>query len=240
MPVVAHSVQVVVTVGMFAATAILALYCDLLRYRWFRQAAGTQAQRSRRPELVAPQSNGRRSRLAVALKQGRRPLSAAAQAAIARGAQPRRALLPEGLQDSGAVARLMGGGATINGLVVLLRPIPTSSASGAIQTAVAETIRELLEPGEFAAPLPGGEYLLICPSKRGSGAQQRLERFQDQIHDIRLRALAEHRLSYTWGAVECSALSLEEALLRARQNLRSAPRKTPSRELASHVRRAAV
>lgn len=79
---------------MLAVAAVLALITDYLRIRALRrelQAPANEHNMSMHvlvPDLPAPAvSNGRASRLAAALKQPRRQLSAGAQAAIERGAQ---------------------------------------------------------------------------------------------------------------------------------------------------------
>lgn len=93
-----HELQVIVTVTLLAVTAVLALISDYLRIRSLRRASGSPAKAAQTssmavhvlvPELPghAEVSGGRASRLAAALKQPRRELSAGARAAIERGSQ---------------------------------------------------------------------------------------------------------------------------------------------------------
>src|SRR5262245_33890343 len=120
-----HEAQIALTVTLLAATAILALLCDVIRYRTSRTrttgiavraqgpvseaapALRTTIAKTLVPELPAASAEkkalARASRLATALKQPRRVLSPAAQAVIQRSAQaaqtsPAR-VLPTGLQD---------------------------------------------------------------------------------------------------------------------------------------------
>ena len=98
-----HDFQVALTIIMIAVAAALALLTDYLRMRARRQETASEPAEEHSmamhvlvPELPAPTvAPGRASRLAAALKQPRRQLSPAAQAAIERGAQlattPRKA-----------------------------------------------------------------------------------------------------------------------------------------------------
>ncbi len=112
------------TVALLAVTAVLALLSDYVRIRSLRQMASGSSSTAKAmssktssmaahhilvPELPAqPEvSGGRASRLAAALKQPRRELSAGARAAIERGSQlaapPREGA---GLQTAGSLQRI--------------------------------------------------------------------------------------------------------------------------------------
>jgi len=130
--------------GELAAILSVALLYDLLR--WKNARLDNRALPLRR--VVSRPSEPKRAASPTAI------------AAIARGAMPRREssalpVLPPVIQDASVLARLISRRQQVSGLVWITR-LPEAS------------VRSLIGPEAFAAPLDSGEFLVIYPNPRAA------------------------------------------------------------------------
>jgi hypothetical protein len=176
---------------------------------------------SERRSAAEKKALSRSSRLAAALKEPRRALSPAAQAAIERGAQaaqPGRTI-PTGLQGASTLARMTRD--RISGLVIAVTP----KGSVTPTTAYQHRIASLLGPDDFAAPMEAGGFVLVLPNLHGAAAQQRLQDVAQRLTTIQ----AQYGVSFEWSSIEVESELIADAIGGALQQRESrADRKLPA------------
>jgi hypothetical protein len=125
------------------------------------------------------------------------------------------AMLPLGFQDGYVLNKLVQAHQPISGLVVSIGVNASRNADGTLPEAVHQVVQSLIGPNDFAAQSSEDEFLLIYPQEKGASAQRRLSRIAQQLWDFQLRSLGTFQILFSWGGVEVSSESIDEAIASA-------------------------
>jgi len=135
------------------------------------------------------------------------PKIAAADAGLPTG-------LPSGFHDGQVLARLVKQRHPVSGLVVSIGVSLSAGLDG-----VPLLIQTLIGPGDFAAQKGEKEFLLIFPGERGLSAQRRLGMVAQELWDFQLNSRETGSSLFSWGGVEVSDESIDEAMESASERM---------------------
>jgi hypothetical protein len=129
--------------------------------------------------------------------------------------------LPAGFHDGPALTRLVKQRQPVHGLVVSIGVSGNGSAAGDVPL----LIQTLIGPTDFAAPSGEEEFLLIFPAERGVSAQRRLSLVAQELWDFQLNSGETCSILFSWGGVEASGESINDAIESANERMRETRRK---------------
>lgn len=133
-------------------------------------------------------------------------------------------LLPAGFQDGFVLNKLVQSHQPVSGLVVSIGVSAASKSDGKLPAAVHELVQSLIGPHDFAAQSSDDEFLLIYPQERGASAQRRLSQIAQQLWDFQLRSLGSFQILFSWGGLEVSSESIDEAIASASERMQETRR----------------
>ena len=132
--------------------------------------------------------------------------------------------VPAGFHDGYVLSRLVQSRQPVSGLVVSIGVNVTRKAGGSMPSEVKGLMGSLIGPDDFACQSSEEEFLLIYPRERGASAQRRLSQIAQQLWDFQLRSLGTYSILFSWGGVEVSGESIEEAIASANQRMQETRR----------------
>ncbi len=148
--------------------------------------------------------------------QGIKPVPAAASS------------LPAGFhadfEDGFVLSKLVQGRQPVTGLVVSIGVNAPLKSDGKLPEGVLKLVESLIGPNDFAAQSGEDEFLLIYPQERGASAQRRLSQIAQQLWDFQLRSLGSFEILFSWGGVEVSSESIDEAIASASERMQETKR----------------
>ena len=139
---------------------------------------------------------------------------------------------PAGFHEGMALARLLNVDKAVRGLVMVIGINDLASRRGnrgqlgaeALTASIAEHLKSILEPGDFACKTSDDEFLLICGSERGAQAQRRLGRIAESLWDFQLRTIGTAGILFSWGGIEGKGEPFADVLATAAERMRETRR----------------
>jgi hypothetical protein len=129
-----------------------------------------------------------------------------------------------GFHDGLVLSKLVASRQPVSGLVVSIGVNSSRKSDSKLPEGVSELVESLLGPNDFAAQSGEDEFLLIYPEERGASAQRRLSQIAQQLWDFQLRSLGSFQILFSWGGVEVSSESIEEAIASASERMQETKR----------------
>jgi len=129
-----------------------------------------------------------------------------------------------GFHDGLVLSKLVASRQPVSGLVVSIGVNSSRKSDCKLPEGVSELVESLLGPNDFAAQSGEDEFLLIYPEERGASAQRRLSQIAQQLWDFQLRSLGSFQILFSWGGVEVSSESIEEAIASASERMQETKR----------------
>jgi hypothetical protein len=155
-------------------------------------------------------------------------LSRNAQGIKPAPAPPAEWSLPAGLEagfhDGFVLNKLVQSRQPVSGLVVSIGVNAPRNSEGKLPEGVLKLVESLIGPRDFAAQSAVDEFLLIYPQERGASAQRRLSRIAQQLWDFQLRSLGSFQILFSWGGIEVSSESIDEAIASASERMQETKR----------------
>lgn len=156
--------------------------------------------------------------------------------------------LPAGFQEGMTLARLLASGKTVRGLVLVIGINDYHSrleAAGelgleALLGSVADHIKSILLPGEFACRKSEDEFVIISPNHAEAASQKRLGDIAESLWDYQLRMVGTSSILFSWGDVEAANEPLADSLTAAAERMRETRRGRRALSLEVPMRRRAV
>jgi hypothetical protein len=130
----------------------------------------------------------------------------------------------DGHVDGHVLNKLVQSRQPISGLVVSIGVNSSRKSDGALPESVINLVESLIGPHDFAAQSADDEFLLIYPQERGASAQRRLSQISRQLWDFQLSSLGSFQILFSWGGVEVSGESIEEAIASASERMQETKR----------------
>jgi hypothetical protein len=127
-------------------------------------------------------------------------------------------------KDGFVLSKLVQGRQPVTGLVVSIGVNAPLKSDGKLPEGVLKLVESLIGPNDFAAQSAGDEFLLIYPRERGASAQRRLSQIAQQLWDFQLRSLGSLEILFSWGGVEVSSESIDEAIASASERMQETKR----------------
>jgi hypothetical protein len=153
--------------------------------------------------------------------------------------------LPAGFQDGFVLSKLVQSHQPVSGLVVSIGVNASDKSDPNMPESVSKLVQSLIGPNDFAARSSEEEFLLIYPQEHGASAQRRLSQIARQLWDFQLRSLGSFQILFSWGGVEVSSESIEEAIASASDRMQETKRgrklltmESPAPAPDSHLRKA--
>ena len=129
------------------------------------------------------------------------------------------AAVPAGFHDGYILSRLVQSRQPVSGLVVSIGVNTPRDADGSMPEPIRKLVESLIGPGDFACQSSSEEFLLIYPNERGASAQRRLSKIAQQLWDFQLRSLGSVSILFSWGGLEVSSESIDEAIASANERM---------------------
>ena len=129
------------------------------------------------------------------------------------------AAVPAGFHDGYILSRLVQSRQPVSGLVVSIGVNTPRDADGSMPEPIRKLVESLIGPGDFACQSSSEEFLLIYPNERGASAQRRLSQIAQQLWDFQLRSLGSVSILFSWGGLEVSSESIDEAIASANERM---------------------
>jgi|HubBroStandDraft_6_1064221.scaffolds.fasta_scaffold414049_2 hypothetical protein len=129
--------------------------------------------------------------------------------------------LPSGFHDGEVLTRLVKQRHPVSGLVVSIAVSGGGSQTGHVPL----LIQSLMGPHDFAAQSGEEEFLLIFPAERGGSAQRRLCEVAQELWDFQLNSRKTCSILFSWGGVEVSGESIDDAIESANERMEETRRK---------------
>ena len=129
-----------------------------------------------------------------------------------------------GFHDGLVLSKLVASRQPVSGLVVSIGVNSSGKSDRKLPESVSKLVESLLGPNDFAAQSGEDEFLLIYPEERGASAQRRLSQIAQQLWDFQLRSLGSFQILFSWGGVEVSSESIEEAIASASERMQETKR----------------
>jgi hypothetical protein len=243
-----YQLQVVSSLVLIAAAAIIAIFCDFLmrNNQQLRELAielkVRREEEHGRSKAPAPHSakqrsitvdrrsiNGDQSRLAV--------MKPAAPIAASRPVRPSTSKPVIARKDWGSILgqaappsqhQLPSGFHDRQALDKLLESrLPVSGlvvsisvgSGGALPESVIRLVHSLIGPDDFAARRGNDEFVLVYPKERSAAARRRLTEVAQQLWDFQLGSLGALQIRFSWGGVEVSAEPIDKAIAAATERM---------------------
>jgi hypothetical protein len=140
------------------------------------------------------------------------------------GELPLPAGFQAGFHDGHVLSKLVESRQPVSGLVVSIGVNSSRNSARKLPEGVSKLVESLLGPNDFAAQSGEDEFLLIYPEERGASAQRRLSQIAQQLWDFQLRSLGSFQILFSWGGVEVSSESIEEAIASASERMQETKR----------------
>lgn len=134
---------------------------------------------------------------------------------------------PVGFHDGQVLTRLVKQRHPVSGLVVSIGVSGDGSATGNVPL----LIQSLIGPNDFAAQSGEEEFLLIFPAERGVSAQRRLREVAQELWDFQLNSRETCSILFSWGGVEVSGESIDDAIESANERMEETRRKRAAGEV---------
>jgi hypothetical protein len=128
--------------------------------------------------------------------------------------------IPSGFHEVHILRRLLNTNERISGLAVSIGV----SAHGTMPDGVRDLVRSLIGPNDFACQSGDEEFLLLYPGERGASAHRRLSEIAQQLWNFQLGAMGTLSVVFSWGGVEVSGETVEEALASATERMQGTRR----------------
>lgn len=132
--------------------------------------------------------------------------------------------LPAGFQDGFVLSKLVQSRQPVSGLVVSIGVNASRKGDRKLPESISKLVESLLGPQDFAAQSSEDEFLLIYPNEHGAAAQRRLSQIAQQLWDFQLRSLGSLQILFSWGGLEVSGESIEEAIASATERMQETKR----------------
>lgn len=132
--------------------------------------------------------------------------------------------VPAGFHEGFVLSQMVQNRRPVSGLVVSIGVNTPRNEDGSLPQAVKDLILSLIGPQDFACPANAEEYLLIYPNERGASAQRKLNQIAQQLWDFQLRSLGQFQILFSWGGVEVTSESIEEAIASANERMQETRR----------------
>jgi hypothetical protein len=132
--------------------------------------------------------------------------------------------LEAGFHDGFVLSKLVQSRQPVSGLVVSIGVSAPRNSGGKLPEGVLKLVESLIGPHDFAAQSAGDEFLLIYPQERGASAQRRLSQIAQQLWDFQLRSLGSAEILFSWGGIEVTSETIDEALASASERMQETKR----------------
>ncbi len=159
------------------------------------------------------------------------PVNTAVASSVATVAGP--AILTRVEEEGG----LFSGVAAMVAISELDAHAPDRSAHDDALAGMQKHLNSLVGPNDSVQRLENNEFLLLYPGQSGDGAQKRLFQLSERLWDYQLRSLGNVNLSFSWGGLEVSSMTLEEVTTAARDRMYQSRRTRSIAALDSATRR---
>jgi len=143
-----------------------------------------------------------------------------------------------GFHDGFVLSKLVQSRQPVSGLVVSIGVNAPRNSDGELPEGVLKLVESLIGPHDFAAQSAEDEFLLIYPQEHGASAQRRLSQIAQQLWDFQLRALGSFEILFSWGGIEVSLESLDEAVASASERMQETKRSRKMLTMEPQLRQA--
>jgi len=136
-------------------------------------------------------------------------------------------VIPGGMRDRLALARLLESPKPYSGLVVSIGVQPLSGHAERDRDLIRNIeafLAGLLREGDFACRAGADEFVLLCPADRAAAAPRRLSLLSEHLWDFQLRSIGAFPILFCWGAAEARGESLAEAFAAASERMQETRR----------------
>ncbi len=151
-------------------------------------------------------------------------MEAVVAATVSQRAPENAREVPAGFHEGFVLSQLVQDRKPVSGLVVSIGVNAPRNEDGSLPEPVSSLIQSLIGPDDFACQSSAEEFLLICPNERGAAAQRRLSQIAQQLWDFQLRSLGTFSILFSWGGVEVSGESIDEAIANANERMQETRR----------------
>lgn len=132
--------------------------------------------------------------------------------------------VPAGYHDGYVLSHLVKQQQPVSGLVVSIGVNTPREADGSMPESVKGLIQSLIGADDFACQSNEEEFLLIYPNEHGASAQRKLSQIAQRLWDFQLRSMGTFSILFSWGGIEVSSESLDEAIASANERMQETRR----------------
>jgi len=135
---------------------------------------------------------------------------------------PHGLLVPAGMHERSALARLLSTPKPFTGLVVSIGVDSQDGGSELTEDllrSIENHIASLLREKDFACHTESDEFLLVCPGENAADAQRRLNQISERLWDYQLRSIGTFSMLFSSGGLHVQSEPLSDAIASAEERM---------------------